>query len=88
MITDVGIVSLLDILDEEGIRKLCRHFKGCRIYFPKVKSEHDEIRKLYEHMIKNGNEKTAIKRLSIIFDKSEKQIKRVIRYKRGLFDEI
>jgi len=76
---------LLNVLDKETALKVWRSLRGVRIYFPKCKSEHDEIRELFKNMTSDKPE--SVKTLMYVFDKSESQIRNIIRQQGGLFEE-
>ena len=83
--TDVSPVYLLNIIDEETAKKVWRHLRGVRIYFPKCKSVHNEIRELYKNM--KVEKADAVKRLASLYEMSESQIRRIVREQGGLFEE-
>ena len=76
---------LLNVLDADTAKKVWRHLRGVRIYFPKCKSTHDDIRTLYSQM--GTDRATSIKRLSELFDLSIDQIRRITKEQRSLFEE-
>jgi len=87
MIVDVPPAYLLNILDAQTAKKVWRELSGCRLYFPKCKCEHDEIRTIY-HQMGDIKRVEKIKRLSDMFEKSEEQIRRVTSIQKGLFNEL
>ena len=75
---------LLNILDEATFKKVWSHLRGVRIYFPKCKSVHDEIKELYKGMkIERAD---AVKRLASLYEMSESQIRRITKEQGGLFE--
>ena len=76
---------LLNILDETTAKKVWAHLRGVRIYFPKCKSVHDEIRALYKNM--KNNRADAVKRLAALYEMSESQIRRITKEQGELFEE-
>ncbi len=84
---DMSAGSLLMVLDEDTAKKVWSAFRGCRIYFPKCKSEHDEIQSLYNKMMEGSTTRPeAITRLSQLFGKDERQIRRITKAQGGLFE--
>jgi len=74
-------------LSKKQIRRFIASFAGWRIYFRKKKSEYEEIKEMYNQMLKAGNtRKQAIKALSEIFEKSEKRIREITAYQGSLFE--
>lgn len=82
---DASPEYLLNILDKETAIKVWRHLQGMRIYFPKCKSKHDEIRTLYNSM--NIERSESIRRIAQLFEMSEDQIRRITKTQGELFGE-
>ena len=77
---DVGHECLHAVLDEEAVRKVARYLKGCRVSFPRTGIEHDEICTAYAEMTERGAvHSEAVKQLSMRFERSESQIRRIIK---------
>jgi len=75
-------------LKENQIKEFLKRFAGWRIYFRKKQNEYEEIRTLYKQMRKAGMSKSeAVKKLSLIFNKSESRIRIITKEQKGLFDE-
>jgi len=83
--TDASPDYLLNILDAETAKKVWSHLRGIRIYFPKCKSEHDEIRTLYKQMTTTRADR--IRRLSELYEMSESQIRKVTKENKSLFED-
>ena len=77
---DVNHEFLCAVLDEETADKVCRYLKGCRVSFNKHDIEHKEIYQAYKHQSGQGAKNSVIvKALSAQFEKSERQIWRIIK---------
>lgn len=76
---------LLNVLDDATFKKVWSHLRGVRIYFPKCKSKHDEIRELYKSM--KADRACAVKRLAELYEMSESQIRRITKKQGELFEE-
>ncbi len=77
---DVGSECLHAVLDEETAAKVCRYLKGCRVSFSKHSIEHKEIYQAYIEMVQSGAKNSvAIKSLAAQFEKSERQIYRIVK---------
>jgi len=85
---DLSAASLLTILDEETAAKVWRAFRGDRIYFPKCQSEHAEINTVFDHMTKTGAAReSAVKTIAAIYEKSESQVRKIVKRQTRLFDD-
>ena len=77
---DVGSECLRAVLDEETAEKVCRYLKGCRVTFAEHSIEHKEIYQAYLAMVQSGAKNSAaIKSLAAQFEKSERQIYRIVK---------
>lgn len=82
---DVTPECFVDIVGEENAIKIMRALKGCRIYIPKCRTIHDEIKQDYKSLTSDHRKK--IKILSEAYEISEQQIRKILRDQKGLFDE-
>jgi len=85
MIVDITPEYLIPIIGVKLTKELMQKFKGCRIYLPKCKSEHDEIKNIFNSMTCEHSQK--IKQLSRMYDKSESQIRNIVKKQGVLFEE-
>jgi len=85
MIVDITPEYLIPVIGVELTKKLMQQFRGCRIYMPKCKSEHDEIKNIFNSM--TGTHSQKIKQLSQMYDKSESQIRNIVKKQGVLFEE-
>ena len=80
MTVDVGSECLRAVLDDETAEKVCRYLKGCRVSFGKHSIEHKEIYQAYIETVQSGTKNSAaIKSLAARFEKSERQIYRIVK---------
>ena len=62
------------------IEEIIREFKGCRVYFRGCKINHKDILEDFNQLKKAGYQKVnIIKRLSLSYEKSQCQIRRIIK---------
>jgi len=74
-------------VSNRSILRILRNLSGMRIYIRKKKSEYEEIRTLYNQMIKQGVKRSdAVKRLSELYEKSEGRIRGIVSTQRNLFE--
>ena len=85
MIMDITPEYLIPVIGVELTKKLMQQFRGCRVYIPKCASEHIAIQEDYKQM--NCTNPQKIKKLSQIYEKSESQIRNIVKKKSVLFDE-
>jgi len=85
MIMDITPEYLIPIIGKELTKKLVSEFKGCRIYIPKCLSEHNEIKETYNNMTANHTQK--IKQLSRMYEKSQSQIRNIVKKDNAMFEE-
>lgn len=77
---DINQDYLEGVVDEETFRRLCNHFKGCRISFNTHSIEHREIAEKFNHQVKGGAKQSDIIRaLAMHYEKSERQIRRIVK---------
>ena len=77
---DVNHEYLRSVLDEETLDRVCRYLKGCRVSFNKHDIEHREIYKAFVYQSEHGaKNSTIIKDLAAQYEKSERQIWRIIK---------
>jgi len=85
MIVDITPEYLIPVIGVDMTKELLKQFKGCRIYLPKCKSEHDEIKNIFNSMTASHPQK--IKQLSEMYEKSESQIRNIVKKQGVLFEE-
>jgi len=85
---DGDIKMLLSFFPPETVADMARKLKGVRIYFPATRTEHHDMRQMYEAMIQSGCDRSdALKRVAEAFGKSESWARKVVQKQGGLFDE-
>ena len=79
---------LSNILDEESFKKVIQFCSGYRVIFPKSKIENkliiDDFKKLKKYKLKN---RTIIKNLAQIYNKSERRIYEILKEEMNEFRE-
>lgn len=85
MIIDLTPEYLIPIIGVKLTKRVMQECRGCRIYMPKCKSEHDEIKNMFNSMTCEHSQK--IKQLSQMYDKSESQIRNIVKKQGELFEE-
>jgi len=81
---DITPDSLIDIVGEKNTIKIMRALKGCRMYIPKCRTIHDEIRQDYNHLTSNHTQRVKI--LASSYEMSESQIRKILRKQGELFE--
>jgi len=77
---DVNQDLIYGVLDEQTADNLCRYLAGCRVSFSKHEIEHKDIYRNYLDLMRVGCVNSeAIRSLAMQFDKSESQIRRIIK---------